>query len=583
MAQCSFIKYCTLAPNMYASMTSMAPTKSRDPHSVKITNLNQSAPHPKPELKEPPKASARPPPVTKQTSSQQVYTKKIPHRSSKPIINWFQRKLAGTVKPRRVPDTASAQQPPNNKNRHSGASHSRSNSRSVSSPLPQITPSSSQRQGAIGNGSRNGHRLVTSAASHRKTLSLNGEGDLDSGLIHSDDEDLDASTHRSSLALDSLWSPASALEADEDASLRPLPPSAPPSPSLSHSSSSYLSNPRTFRSIAASTKPTTVLSIDLGPAGIGHIAQAPVTPVTPVNPRFSPHGRTSSTGTSVIGSGASITFSALPRQSSPRPQSSMNFSSSTPGLLGSQPSHAPGLQAPLYTAYHPRNNPRPSSPPMDNASVLTLASSAYAMPGTRLTMGSMGSVTLSGLLGGGDSISHLGDSFTGDGEGEMMSQFVLGDDDRQDVDVERDVDASVRALRPRSSRRGSWDSEVSGWSARILGTGGGAMSLGSKSLWTSNSAKTGGPPGVDDEVQDDATGGLETSLEDKSSSDTHDQTDGPELGEPAVGDEQQSQHSTHSTKETVVEDPLESVDNAPATVGRAAGPTVISKLLVAET
>ncbi|OAX42884.1 hypothetical protein K503DRAFT_766292 [Rhizopogon vinicolor AM-OR11-026] len=563
---------------MSAATTRMPPTKSRDPHPVKVTNLNQSAPHPKVELKEPHNASGRSP-VTKQTSSQQVYTKKIPHRSSKPIINWFQRKLAGTVKTRRAPDTAPAQKPPNGKNRPSGASasHSRSNSRSVSSPLPQVTPSSSQRQGVIGNGSRNGHRLVTSAASNRKTISLNGEGDLDTGFIHSDDEDLDASTHRSSLARDSLWSPASALEADEDASLRPLPPSAPPSPSLSHSSSSYLSNPRTFRSIAASTKPTTVLSIDLGPAGVGHIAQVPVTPVTPVNPRFQPHARSSSTGTNgVISSGASITFSALPPQSSSRSQSSMNFNSSTAGLLGPTNPHVPGLQAPLYTAYHPRNNPRPSSPPMDNASVLTLASSAYAMPGARLTMGSMGSATLSGLLGGGDSISHLGDSFTGDGEGEVMSQFVLGDDERQDVDVERDVDASVRALRPRSSRRGSWDSEVSGWSARILGTGG-AMSLGSKSLWTNNSTKTGGPPGMDDEGHDEATGGLETSLEDKSSSETQDQNDEPVLEEPVVGDGQ------HSTKETVVEEPSESFDDVPATLSRATGPTVISKLSIAET
>jgi len=204
---------------------------------------------------------------------------------------------------------------------------------------------------------------------------------------------------------------------------------------------------------------------------------------------------------------------------------------------------------------------------MDNASVLTLASSAYAVPGARLTMGSMGSATLSGLLGGGDSISHLGDSFTADGEGEVMSQFVLGDDDRQDADVERDVDASVRALRPRSSRRGSWDSEVSGWSARILGTGG-AISMGSKSLWTSNSMKTGGLPGVDDESPDGVSSGLRTSLGDKSSSDTQDQTDGSVL----KADEQQS------TKDTVVEEPSSSVDNVPATLGRAAGLTVTSKL-----
>ncbi|KAG2043045.1 hypothetical protein BDR03DRAFT_942732 [Suillus americanus] len=559
----------------------MAPTKFREPQPVKVTPKPTTS---KPAHRDPiqlgtqPKAEPKPPNATESkwpaTKPQQVYTKKAPHRSSKPIINWFQRKLSGTVRPSRIPDNAfvpgNSQKVPNGKNGTS-TSHSRSNSRSVSSPLPQLTPSSSQRQGVAGNGSRNGY-----TAPQRKTISLNGEGDLDTGFIHSDDEDLDASTYRSSLARDSFWSPASALEADEDASLRPLPPSSPPSPSLSHSSSSYLSNPRTFRSIAASTKPTTVLSIDLGPAGVGHIAQVPITPVSQANPRFPPHGRTSSTGTNsgLIGSGASVTFSALPPslQSSSRPPSSLNFSSSTPVSL-SPSSHMHGLQAPLYTAYHPRNNPRPSSPPLDNASVLTLASSAYAIPGQRSTMGFTGSIARSGLTGGGDSISHLEGSFTADAEGDVMSQFVLGDDDRQDADVERDVDASVRALRPRSSRRGSWESEVSGWSARILGTGG-PISTGSKSLWTNNSTKTGGPLSVDEE---EVTGGLETSLEEKSSLDGPNQVDVSSPEAPAAGD------GYDSTKETVVNESFESVDDVPATLSRASGSTAIRMLSPAET
>lgn len=557
----------------------MAPTKFREPQPVKVTSKpTNSKPDPIQSGAQP-KTEPKPPNHATQsgwhaTKPQQVYTKKVPHRSSKPIINWFQRKLSGTVKPSRIADNAfipgNSQKAPNGKN-DTTTSHSRSNSRSVSSPMPQLTPSSSQRQGVTGNGSRNGY-----TASQRKTISLNGEGDLDTGFIHSDDEDLDASTHRSSLARDSFWSPASALEADEDASLRPLPPSSPPSPSLSHSSSSYLSNPRTFRSIAASTKPTTVLSVDLGPAGVGHIAQVPITPVSQANPRFPPHGRTSSTGTNsgLIGSGASVTFSALPPslQSSSRPPSSLNFSSSTPVSPGPS-SHIHGLQAPLYTAYHPRNNPRPSSPPMDNASVLTLASSAYAMPGQRLTMGSMGSTALSGLIGGGDSISHLEGSFTGDVEGDVMSQFVLGDDDRQDADVERDVDASVRALRPRSSRRGSWESEVSGWSARILGTGG-PISMGSKSLWTTNSTKTGGPLSVDDE---EVTSGLETSQEEKSPSDGPDQADVSSSESPAAGD------GYDSTKDTVVDVSFETAEDVPPTLGRASGSTAIRKLSPAET
>lgn len=114
-----------------------------------------------------------------------------------------------------------------------------------------------------------------------------------------------------------------------------------------------------------------------------------------------------------------------------------------------------------------------------------------------MTIGSLGSATLSGLLGGGDSISHLGGSILGDPEGENTSQFLLVDDDRLDVDGERDVDASLRALRPRSSRRGSWDSEVSGWSAKVLGVGPG-ITVGNKNTWTSSSMKIGGPVSLED-------------------------------------------------------------------------------------
>jgi hypothetical protein len=64
-------------------------------------------------------------------------------------------------------------------------------------------------------------------------------------------------------------------------------------------------------------------------------------------------------------------------------------------------------------------------------------------------------------------------------DGESTSQYVMGFDERQD---DRDVDASVRALRPRSSRRGSWESEMSRWSARgPLGTPSFARDL---SVWT---------------------------------------------------------------------------------------------------
>lgn len=287
-----------------------------------------------------------------------------------------------------------------------------------------------------------------------------------------------------SLFRDTISSPASALEADDDASVRPIPPSAPPSPSPSRSSSSYLSDPRTFRSMAASTKPTTLLSIDLNGNGMAHIAQAPlITPTSQIHSRFTPHVRQSSSlsNPNLLSSGGSITFSSLPQGNS-RPSSLRDPSGLQLLNIGHAIGHGPvsPIQAPLHTTHHPRNNPRPSSPPLDNASVLTLASSAYAQPARTGTL-NYGSTH----GGGGDSVSHFGGSTYADME--STSQFLLGDDDRLD---ERDVDASVRALRPRSSRRGSWESEASRWSARVQ-HGGGSL-VRERSVWTTNSARTGG-------------------------------------------------------------------------------------------
>lgn len=54
--------------------------------------------------------------------------------------------------------------------------------------------------------------------------------------------------------------------------------------------------------------------------------------------------------------------------------------------------------------------------------------------------------------------------------GDSQSQFALDNGSQHgelEVDEVQVEDASVRALRPRSSRRGSWESEASGWSARV--------------------------------------------------------------------------------------------------------------------
>ncbi|KAJ7499103.1 hypothetical protein FB451DRAFT_987190, partial [Mycena latifolia] len=387
--------------------------------------------------------------------------KKASHRSSKPIINWFQRKLAGgssLVKSKR----AENQQPTDSHAQGRPASIPlRVTNRISSAPLPNGNPK----------------QLSKIDVARRKTISLNEEED---GEMYAND----LASESSSIARDSAWSPTSAFEADEDASLRPLPPSSPPSPSPSPSSSSYVSDPRTFRSMAASTKPTTLLSIDLNGNGMAHIAQAPAAPINRLHVRSSSTNTTSAVG----GGGASITFSALPPSpiSSSVDPSARNqtspFSSNPSSAQTTPHGNVSSVQAPLHTAHHPRNNPRPSSPPLDNASVLTLASSAYAMP-NRAGVNTPGwsSAPPSAL---GDSLSHFGGSITY-ADAESTSQYLLGEDD---------VDASVRALRPRSSRRGSWESEASRWSARVQQGGAGTPSLArdGRSLWTSNSIRTGG-------------------------------------------------------------------------------------------
>jgi hypothetical protein len=128
--------------------------------------------------------------------------------------------------------------------------------------------------------------------------------------------------------------------------------------------------------------------------------------------------------------------------------------------------------------------------------MLTLASSAFGVPGGRLgVLGSTNDAT---------SFSHFS-QFGGSrlGAEDRSSHFILGDD--LDIEGDRDGDASVRALRPRSSRRGSWESEASGWSAS-LGNGGvtglcpGALA--GKSL-RSLSVKTGQMSATNEDDDDD--------------------------------------------------------------------------------
>ncbi|KAI0921583.1 hypothetical protein AcV5_000870 [Taiwanofungus camphoratus] len=433
----------------------------------------------------------------------QSQMKKITRRSSKPIINWFQRKLAGTVRARRASEADGIRTQRLGSRSPSLQEKKRRSSAPMPSPLTTRTKSNT--------GSKHGPKTVPAGTSPpRNTISLDGV----SGATNTTDDATEwDDERRSSLAQDSMWSPTSIYEADEDASVRPLPPSSPPSPSPSRSSSSYMSDPRTFRSMTASTKPTTLLSIDLT-GGMAHIAQAPPTPTTPSHRRPT-HIRTRSIGP---GSGGSITFSGIgtPSPTTPsRPSSgnsiNMPFRSSV---------HPHTLQAPQHTTHHPRNNPRPSSPPQDNASVLTLASSAFAMPGMRIGVGTL---ALSGRGSLADeSVSHYSHVM---GQGDSVSHFLLGTDElegerERDVDVDHDVDASVRALRPRSSRRCSWESEASGWSASaslaLTGMTGATSPIGfggqkERSLWTTGSYRT-GERSMDNDEED--TEGAEESSED---------------------------------------------------------------------
>ncbi|TCD71298.1 hypothetical protein EIP91_011069 [Steccherinum ochraceum] len=481
--------------------------------------------------------------VPSQTPDTQSQVKKLTRKSSKPIINWFQRKLAGS-RARRASegDTLRSQRAPGSR-----ITNPKEKRRS-SVPVPPL-PTAPVRQRSRHSGRPPPQRNGSNGPSLRQnTISLDSDYDLRS---LSDDQSIDSDEPRpASSVLESTWSPNSVYEADEDASVRPIPPSAPPSPSPSHSSSSYLSHPRTFASMAASTKPTTLLSVDLT-GGMAHIAQAPPTPTIPSH-RMSPHIRTHSTGFS--SGGGSITFSMLPPGSPSRP------SSSTHGHMPSVSSRGhghPSLQAPQHTTHHPRNNPRPSSPPPDDASMLTLASSAFGLPGARSGAAMLARSGRTSVAD--DSISHFSHPL-----GDSTSQFVLGDGEADDErgDEERynygDVDASVRALRPRSSRRGSWESEASGWSARLTGAHvsglGTPNGLKERSLWTSGSLRT-GARSVRTENEEDAEGmGEEDRVKDKATDEASQSTQDGEI--TSVSSTREAVEGASSTSpQAVSEDP----------------------------
>lgn len=324
--------------------------------------------------------------------------KKLKHKGSKPIITWITKKLGGSHAQR--PTKLSAGHV-NDANGHNGVPP---RGRTVSL---QVVPTSAPVASAV---ILNDDHDLPSPSAARSLLS-----------------------ERNSMTADSTWTKKSLVpEADDDASIRPLPPTSPPSPTPSRSSSSQISDLRTFRSGAASTKPTTIMSIDSGTghgliAGtMAHIAQfsspAPSSPTAGTGgPRFT----------------APLVHPAVARAAS---------------------SHRSNIQAPLHTSHHPRNNPNPTSPPADNASTLTLASSAFAVSARANDWADGASMSL-------DQYQHDADI--------SSSHMGMEDDDGETAE------ASVRALRPRSSRRGSWESGESRWSARV---GSGLPNMGAPSI-----------------------------------------------------------------------------------------------------
>ncbi|GAA5910733.1 hypothetical protein JCM8208_003548 [Rhodotorula glutinis] len=302
--------------------------------------------------------------------------------------------------------------------------------------------------------------------------------------------------------------------ADTDASIYAMSPSTRGPSSIvssrtvdssSHDASSLAPTHKSY----ASTKPTTLLSVDLGGApGANRIAVVPGTGVG-----------ASGTGPGFLGASAGsagshgLSFSSsLPATSSPtlaapiptwaaatapfaaalhtqhrhRPSSSSTSSSRSlvylpDGTSLDLPDSPTGV--PSHTYAHPRNNPHPAFPPADNASVLTLASSSFAPS----VMNSGGASVVGDKAGAAAGARSSWTSAGGlrawstrqarslHGGGGSGAKSLLG----AAQGAEADEDASVRALA--GSRRASDESlgSRSTWSAVVsAGVGPGAGGVG---------------------------------------------------------------------------------------------------------
>ncbi|KAK4057208.1 hypothetical protein OIO90_001703 [Microbotryomycetes sp. JL221] len=266
--------------------------------------------------------------------------------------------------------------------------------------------------------------------------------------------------------------------ADTDASVRPISPSSHAGSSSvisrtdSASNASLAPTQGTFKSYA-STKPTT-LSVDSGGGtGANRIAVVPGTGVAPgiyqpstTTRPMMPNSSSGNSLSNVNTSGPGITFDlgSANATSAASVQAATNPTSPTDSLETTK--------VPRHTQAHPRNNPHPASPPPDNASMLTLASSSFApsisrnQAGDRRGAGSTigGADTPNTATTPGAAVTNLGSHFGGAWQGGGLNSLRAW---KQGDGQGADEDASVRVLT--GSRRASDESlgGTSTWSAAI--------------------------------------------------------------------------------------------------------------------
>lgn len=364
--------------------------------------------------------------------------------------------------------------------------------------LPQAASTHNNDESVREQARADSRRTSSSSRSGSDTEEEEGQGDRGNDGRSTEGEELSTRAVRRFPRNDSVSRYSAVSGADTEASLYAMASTRPGSSlhtvdSSSHASSVAPSGHASTHKSYASTKPTTLLSVDsLG--GANRIAVVPGTGTG--NHHASPGG--ASTGLSF----ASV-LPSTPPQSSPlanaaagpsghrrgtSASSSSSFNSydlaaTDPGIAFSIAPDSPssstsgpsadrrhdGVNVPNFSHPHPRNNPHPAYPAQDNASILTLASSSFAPSFIGSTGGE--SKTRTNSWGGGGlgglrawSSKQPARSLGGGGARSLMTPDGVGSSGGGGG-IAADEDASVRALP--GSRRASNESlgSRSTWSA----------------------------------------------------------------------------------------------------------------------